>query len=174
MRSRARTVAAIALWYTTVQRHSSLLQTLQVLLSTLGPGCRHNCTLGLRAEVIANLVGLVKLALEVDVGVGLWQLFLGGDQKGFEVIETERTLEVLIRCLRASLAIDLEGLTVRQLRALNKVKVRLQNGSRQGHGLRQPSEAWPKPLQRSCPELWDLRIRDCSCTRKLHGPPACN
>ena len=44
----------------------------------------------------SDLVGLIKLALQIDVRVRLGQLVLGGDQVGIEFIKTECLLELIV------------------------------------------------------------------------------
>ncbi len=70
------TIAASAFRDTAVHGHPGLLQALQVFFRRLRPAGLLGLTLGLVAEVEANLVGLVQLALKIDVSLGLGQLFL--------------------------------------------------------------------------------------------------
>ena len=76
----------------------------------------------------ANLVGLIELTLEIDIGVSLWELFLLShdlsanapidtpesayrcDEIHIEPVHTERTLELVIGRFGRSLAVDLESL----------------------------------------------------------------
>ena len=74
--SRERTVAASAFRNATVHGHTSVLETLKILLGVLRPAGLLCLTLRLVTEVEANLVSLVQLPLQIDVGVSLGKLFL--------------------------------------------------------------------------------------------------
>ena len=70
------TVAAGALGNATIHGHSSILQTLQVLLCRAGPSSLLSGATRLITQMKADLVGLLKLALKIDKRLGLGQLLL--------------------------------------------------------------------------------------------------
>lgn len=63
------TVAAQALRYPTLHRHSRHLQTLEVFRRSLRPRGFLGLTLGLVTEMEAHLVFLVEITLEADISV---------------------------------------------------------------------------------------------------------
>ena len=127
--SRERTVAASAFRNATVHGHTSVLETLDILLGVLRPAGLLCLTLRLVAEVEANLVSLVQLPLQIDVGVSLGKLFLlcsrrlantspgstgfltyGCNKVDVEVVQAKRTLKIVIGDIGDGLTVDLESL----------------------------------------------------------------
>ena len=58
----------------------------------------------------ADFVGLVELALKVDVCISLRQLVFGGDQVSVKAIGTECSLELIISGIGSGFRIDFESL----------------------------------------------------------------
>lgn len=94
-----------------VHREASILQTLKVLLSILGPALSEDGTARLESLLERDLVLLVGVALEVDVGVDLGRNgLLLGDEVVLEVGLAEALLKLDKGKLRSELAVGPEGL----------------------------------------------------------------
>jgi hypothetical protein len=94
-----------------VHGEASILQTLKVLLSTLGPAFSEDGTARLESLLERDLVLLVSVALEVDVGVDLGRNgLLLGDEVVLEVGLAEALLKLDKGELRSELAVGPEGL----------------------------------------------------------------
>ena len=94
-----------------VHGEASILQTLKVLLSTLGPAFSEDGTARLESLLERDLVLLVGVALEVDVGVDLGRNgMLLGDEVVLEVGLAEALLKLDKGELRSELAVGPEGL----------------------------------------------------------------
>jgi hypothetical protein len=94
-----------------VHGEASILQTLKVLLSTLGPAFSENGTARLESLLERDLVLLVGIALEIDVGVNLGRNgLLLGDEVVLEVSLAEALLKLDEGELRSELAVGPEGL----------------------------------------------------------------
>jgi hypothetical protein len=95
----------------TVHGEASILKTLKVLLSALGPTFSENGTTGLEGLLEADLVLLISVTLEVDVGMDLGRNgLLLGDEVVLEVSLTEALLKLNEGELRGELAVNPEGL----------------------------------------------------------------
>jgi hypothetical protein len=94
-----------------VHGEASILQTLEVLLVALGPAIGENGAARLESLLEGDLVLLVGIALEVDVGVDLGRNgLLLGNEVVLEVGLTEALLKLNEGELRGELAVQPEGL----------------------------------------------------------------
>jgi hypothetical protein len=95
----------------TVHGEASILKTLKVLLGALGPALGEDGTTGLQGLLEADLVLLIGVTLEVDVGVNLGRhSLLLGDEVVLEICLTEALLKLNEGELRGELAVNPEGL----------------------------------------------------------------
>jgi hypothetical protein len=137
------TIATGAFRDATVHGHTTILQTLEIFLGVLRPAGLLCLTFRFVAEVEADLVSLVQVSLQVNVGVCLRKFFLlyshlsaeilsaswtfstyGCNEVDIEVVPTERTLKVFIGDIRDGLAVDLESLDADVNFERRKAKVR--------------------------------------------------
>ena len=58
----------------------------------------------------ADFVGLVELALKVDVRISLRQLVFGGDQVSVKAVGTECSLKLIVSGIGSGFRIDFESL----------------------------------------------------------------
>lgn len=89
----------------------SILKALEVLFKVLGPTFSQNGTTGLGGLLEGNLILLVRVTLEVDVGVDRrGDSLLLGNEVPLEASLTEALFELNKGKLRGDLAVDPEGL----------------------------------------------------------------
>ena len=60
-----------------------------------------------------EFVGLVQLALKIDVRMSLGQLILGGDQVSIEPINAECRLELIVSGIRSGLSVYVKSLIMK-------------------------------------------------------------
>lgn len=107
--SEKRTTAVVALGNPTVLSIASIFKALKVVLGVVGPALNSALTLGLVGEVEAQNVSAVQLAIKVDDGHDVRDLFLESDEVNVPLLIAKSLLD--LRKAEGD-AIDLESLGV--------------------------------------------------------------
>jgi hypothetical protein len=103
-------LAVGAVWLQTIHRETGILKTFEVLLSALGPAFGEDGTTRLKGLLEADLVLLIGVTLEVDVGVDLGgNSLLLGDEVVLKISLTEALLKLDESELRSELTVDPES-----------------------------------------------------------------
>jgi len=104
-------LAVRAVWLQAVHGEASIVQTLKVLLRALGPAFGKDGATRLKTLLEGDLILLVSVALEVDVGVDLRRdSLLLGNEVVLEAGLAEALLKLKDGELRGELGVDPEGL----------------------------------------------------------------
>jgi hypothetical protein len=110
LRDVTKLITIAALWNATINRLTSIQETLQVLLGSLGPELFLLGTSVTRWLAIGNGVLLIQITLEIHVGKGDCQILLKSDEVNLQILGAESLLQINVSDIRRSLNVLLNSI----------------------------------------------------------------